>query len=147
MAVKEKRGKTARSLVRFLFPLKIWGHASAMMDYRLLFAKAVLRVVLIAPWALSAFGLSVWFVGILNQTFGVMMPVAMNKTGIMVLYTLTLFIGWDLSRYVLHRLLHAVPFLWEIHKVHHSAEVLTPFTLYRSHPIESMLYMLRGIIG
>ena len=64
----------------------------------------------------------------------------------MLLYTLTLFVAWDLSRYLLHRLLHGVPFLWELHKVHHSAEVLTPLTLYRSHPIESFLYRMRGVL-
>lgn len=146
VAFKEQRQRSMRSLLAFVFPMKIWAHASALLDYRLLFVKALLRVVLIAPWALSAFGLSVWFVGVLNKTFGIIAPLSMNKLGIMTLYTLTLFIGWDLSRYVLHRLLHAIPFLWEIHKVHHSAEVLTPFTLYRNHPIESMLYTFRGIL-
>ena len=126
--------------------MKIWTHASALSDYRLLVVKALLRLVLVTPWAFSAFGLSVWFVGILNKAFGVVSPVAWSKTWIMLLYTLTLFLLWDLSRYLLHRLLHAIPFLWEIHKVHHSAEVLTPFTLYRNHPIESMLYTLRGIL-
>ena len=124
--------------------MKIWTHASALSDYRLLVVKALLRLVLVTPWAFSAFGLSVWFVGILNKAFGVVSPVAWSKTWIMLLYTLTLFLLWDLSRYLLHRLLHAIPFLWEIHKVHHSAEVLTPFTLYRNHPIESMLYIPSG---
>lgn len=146
VALRDQPRRSVRSLVTFLFPMKIWGHASALLDYRLLFVKALLRVVLIAPWALSAFGLSVWFVGVLNEIFGTMAPISIGKAEIMVFYTLTLFIGWDLSRYVLHRLLHAIPFLWEIHKVHHSAEVLTPFTLYRNHPIESMLYTARGIV-
>ncbi|MBL91377.1 MAG: fatty acid hydroxylase [Myxococcales bacterium] len=146
VAVKERRERSLRSFLTYLFPMKIWLHASALLDYRLLFAKALLRLVLITPWAMSAFGLSVWWVGILNKNFGVVSPVSMDKTQIMVLYTLILFIGWDLSRYVLHRLLHTVPFLWEFHKVHHSAEVLTPFTLYRSHPVESMLYALRGVL-
>jgi sterol desaturase/sphingolipid hydroxylase (fatty acid hydroxylase superfamily) len=39
--------------------------------------------------------------------------------------------------------LHKIPFLWEFHKVHHSAKVLTPFTIYRSHPVESLLYAFR----
>ena len=146
VAVLEQRKGSFRSLITYLFPSKVWLHASALLDYRLLFVKAVLRVVLITPWAMSAFGMSVWWVGVLNKTFGIMSPVAMSKSNIMLLYTLTLFIGWDLSRYLLHRFLHTIPFLWEFHKVHHSAEVLTPFTLYRSHPVESILYALRGVI-
>ena len=146
VAVREQRNRSARDLITYLFPTKIFFHASALLDYRLLFVKALLRVVLIAPWAMSAFGLSVWWVGVLNKTFGIMSPVSMGKTEIMVLYTITLFIGWDLSRYLLHRFLHTIPCLWEFHKVHHSAEVLSPFTLYRSHPVESMLYALRGVL-
>ena len=32
--------------------------------------------------------------------------------------------------------MHAVPSLWHFHQVHHSAEVLTPITVYRIHPVE-----------
>ena len=39
--------------------------------------------------------------------------------------------------------LHTVPFLWEFHKVHHSAKVLTPITFYRVHPVENFLFGLR----
>lgn len=34
-----------------------------------------------------------------------------------------------------HWLQHKIPFLWELHKVHHSAEVLTPLTSIRGHPL------------
>ena len=49
----------------------------------------------------------------------------------------------DFTRYWLHRFLHTIPFLWEFHKVHHSAKVLTPITFYRVHPIENFLFGLR----
>ena len=61
----------------------------------------------------------------------------------MVLYTLTLFIISDFTRYWLHRFLHTVPFLWEFHKVHHSAKVLNPLTFYRVHPVENILFAFR----
>ena len=44
-------------------------------------------------------------------------------------------------------LLFLVPFLWEFHKVHHSALVLTPMTVYRSHPVESFFYATRMAIA
>jgi sterol desaturase/sphingolipid hydroxylase (fatty acid hydroxylase superfamily) len=34
-------------------------------------------------------------------------------------------------------------FLWEFHKVHHSAKVLNPLTFYRVHPVENILFGLR----
>jgi sterol desaturase/sphingolipid hydroxylase (fatty acid hydroxylase superfamily) len=42
--------------------------------------------------------------------------------------------------------MHKVPFLWEFHKIHHSATVLNPFTQYRIHPIELIINNIRGII-
>jgi len=48
----------------------------------------------------------------------------------------------DLASYLAHYLMHFVPALWEIHKVHHSATVLNPFTSSRSHPIERKLQIV-----
>ncbi len=62
---------------------------------------------------------------------------------IVVLYTITLFILSDFTRYWLHRLLHTIPFLWDFHKVHHSAKVLNPLSFYRVHPIENILFGFR----
>lgn len=62
------------------------------------------------------------------------------------LYSGVLFGAWDASRYVLHRMMHGVPWLWRFHRVHHSAEVLHPWTLHRTHPVEVLLYSLRGIV-
>jgi sterol desaturase/sphingolipid hydroxylase (fatty acid hydroxylase superfamily) len=66
-----------------------------------------------------------------------------SYTTVMILYTLSIFIFSDFTRYWLHRFLHTIPFLWEFHKVHHSAKVLTPFTFYRVHPIENILFGFR----
>ena len=52
----------------------------------------------------------------------------------------------DLSKYFVHRCMHRWQFLWAFHKVHHSAETMTPITVYRVHPVESIIYGLRGSI-
>ena len=62
---------------------------------------------------------------------------------IVLLYTIALFVVSDFTRYWLHRFLHTIPILWEFHKVHHSAKVLTPITFYRVHPVENFLFALR----
>ena len=48
----------------------------------------------------------------------------------------------DFGRFVAHSLLHDVPALWEFHKTHHSAEVLTPLTSFRVHPIDLVVMSL-----
>jgi sterol desaturase/sphingolipid hydroxylase (fatty acid hydroxylase superfamily) len=37
-----------------------------------------------------------------------------------------------------------VPLLWRLHRVHHSATTLTPFTVFRVHPVESAIYFFRA---
>lgn len=45
-------------------------------------------------------------------------------------------VAWDFGRWVSHMIRQQVPLLWEFHKVHHSAAVLTPITALRQHPVE-----------
>ena len=52
--------------------------------------------------------------------------------------TIAAFVAADLGIFVAHWLQHHVPALWEFHKVHHSAEVLTPLTAYRMHPVDDL---------
>ena len=43
--------------------------------------------------------------------------------------------------------MHKIKFLWCFHKIHHSAEVLTPMTVFRTHPIEGVIFVLRNAIS
>ena len=49
---------------------------------------------------------------------------------------------WDLVGYWSHRLSHAVPALWWLHKWHHSGTVMWPVLLYRIHPAEIVQNLL-----
>lgn len=52
----------------------------------------------------------------------------------------------DLSYYVIHRISHEADWLWPFHKLHHSAEVLTPITAKRNHPVFDLLRALVGVL-
>lgn len=121
---------------------KLWLHPSAKLDYSYFFLSNMIKVLLIYPIVLSAKNVALGTSLYLVDNFGYI-RVSMNYELILVLYTLTLFIVSDFTRYLLHRLLHTIPFLWEFHKVHHSAKVLTPMTFYRVHPIENFLFGFR----
>ncbi|HTT14087.1 MAG TPA: sterol desaturase family protein [Burkholderiaceae bacterium] len=45
----------------------------------------------------------------------------------------------DLADYVRHRLSHRVPFLWRLHRVHHTDVQVDVTTALRSHPLEQAL--------
>jgi sterol desaturase/sphingolipid hydroxylase (fatty acid hydroxylase superfamily) len=51
-----------------------------------------------------------------------------------------LFLAYELGYWFNHWLSHKVPVLWEFHKVHHSAEVLTPLTNFRVHPVYAWIF-------
>jgi sterol desaturase/sphingolipid hydroxylase (fatty acid hydroxylase superfamily) len=53
----------------------------------------------------------------------------------LVLFLVSCFLT-DFWYYWWHRLQHKVPFLWEIHKLHHSDEHLNTTSIYRSHFLE-----------
>jgi sterol desaturase/sphingolipid hydroxylase (fatty acid hydroxylase superfamily) len=59
--------------------------------------------------------------------------------------TLALFLAFEFGYWIDHYLSHNVPFLWEFHKVHHTAEVLTPLTDFRVHPVDTLLF--NNILG
>lgn len=138
--------RSPRSCARFVFARRVWVHESTFLDLKLMVAKGLLRAAWAAPWALSAFAIAVWMVGTLDRLFGMPEPTSLGRTSITILYTAVLFLCWDFSRFLLHLLAHRVPPLWELHKVHHSAEVMTPLTIFRSHPVETFLFAARGVL-
>ncbi len=58
-----------------------------------------------------------------------------------------LLLASDFSTYWVHRVHHEHPTLWPFHAVHHSAEVLTPVTVYRKHPLYTLISgTVRGVL-
>jgi sterol desaturase/sphingolipid hydroxylase (fatty acid hydroxylase superfamily) len=53
-----------------------------------------------------------------------------------VIGALVLFIFFELGYWLDHYLSHNVEFLWQFHKVHHQAEILSPLTNSRMHPVD-----------
>jgi len=51
-------------------------------------------------------------------------------------------IGLDLAIYWQHRLFHKIPWLWRLHRVHHSDTHLDTTSALRFHPVEIFLSML-----
>jgi len=131
------------SFLSYLFPAKIWLHPSAKHDYAIFLINKLLKLsgltvslVLMAPIAID---LSGWF----ESWLGASPLLNSSLMLVTVSFTVILFIFDDFTRFLAHYLLHKIPFLWEFHKVHHSAKVLTPMTIYRSHPVESLLFATR----
>ncbi len=133
---------TRQSVAR-LFSKDLWWHPSARLDYIYFLVVSLIKIGLLLPWMLGVRETSIWTLRFMESLFGYQAKIAVDHQWLVLGYTLALFLLSDLSRYCLHRLMHSVPFLWAFHQVHHSAEVLTPVTFYRVHPVENILFGLR----
>lgn len=144
LCVAAARRQLGRSQLR-----QAWGRwlsASSRLDLWLAIARPIAFGVFALPWALSAYGVSIGVVRMLDAQLGVPASSGWSDTSIVALYTVVLFVAWDASRFAMHWAMHRFDVLWQFHQVHHSAEVLTAMTLHRVHPVESALYRLRAVL-
>ncbi len=144
------RGRPVRrfaSALAALFTPRVWWSRSARADYLLVLVNRGVGLGLfsrlLAPLTLA----TVLFEALHGLFAGrpSLWP-DLPAPAVAMLFTACFFVLDDAARYLLHRALHRVPFLWAFHKVHHSARTLTPFTVYRTHPVEGLLFALRGIV-
>ena len=132
-----------KRLLRVNLNKKLWLHPSAKLDYYYFILSYFIKVIMIIPIVISAKTIAFFINKNLYFEFGFNQIEGISYESIVVLYTITLFIVSDFTRYWLHRFLHTIPYLWEFHKVHHSAKVLNPLTFYRVHPVENILFGFR----
>ncbi len=129
-----------------LFAKKIWGNESVIMDIKLYIFNNSLEILIYAFLSylvISAHDLSVIILSFLNSFLGEITPLSQSSTLQKVFYTLFSFVVLDFFRFFQHYLMHKVPLLWRYHRIHHSAEVLTPLTVTRVHPFEMFLSQMR----
>ena len=117
------------------FSKALWAHPSAQADYAYYMVNTVLYPFIVAPLIVSGGWIAVEIEHGLGAAFGPVPP-SLGLAGWRVLYTLVFFLAYDFGRWAGHSMLHDVPLLWQFHKLHHSAEVLTPITNFRAHPVE-----------
>ncbi|WP_457797574.1 sterol desaturase family protein [Methylocystis sp. S23] len=85
----------------------------------------------------------------LAGAFGAIEPFDCGDLAMKLISTVVLFLAYEIGYWVDHYLKHRVSFLWELHKLHHTADVLTPLTNFRNHPLDNIVfgYMLALFIG
>ena len=147
LAISVQRGKwdPARQFMELL-DRKYWLSRSTAQDLALLFLNNSVKVFLIVPLVGSHLWATIYVGRFLQSNLGDAPSLLVPGILISVIYALVYLFFEDGSRFFLHRAMHRFPLLWRLHKVHHSAEVLTPLTLFRVHPVESVLYFFRGMV-
>jgi sterol desaturase/sphingolipid hydroxylase (fatty acid hydroxylase superfamily) len=134
------RKTSIRLLARALFPRKVWLTASSRADLLFAIFNIWAAGLLFGGALLSGQAISRGLAGLLTDAFG---PGPLGQTSwplVAMAGTVLGFLAYELGYWADHWLSHKVRFLWAFHKVHHTAEVLTPLTVFRVHPIESLKF-------
>jgi len=127
------------------FSYDVWLSKSARADYLILFVNSFFMLFIsskLLTKSVIAFALYYWLTDVINQH--TMFYGILENWQVAICFTLVLFILDDFTKYWLHRWLHTIPFLWPYHRVHHSATSLNFFTVFRTHPVEAVLFSLRN---
>jgi len=140
-----KKSSIKSSFIKYLFPKKIWLSKSAFVDYSLFCFNSLVKIVLIGPYIIFGFYIAFYTDEFLTVTFGFPKE-SIGITQTLVFYTIVLTVLNDLFSYIIHLGMHKLPFLWEFHKIHHSATSLNPLTQYRIHPFELIINNIRSIL-
>ncbi|HEY3517467.1 MAG TPA: sterol desaturase family protein [Gammaproteobacteria bacterium] len=144
-----KRGErfSLWSGIKYLLPVEIYRTPSVRVDFMMVPIQGVLSFVLFAGLAIGSGVGQIWLV----QRFGHMpWTVSIGWLAVTLQIAFTL-LGTDLARFAWHYQAHKVPFFWEFHKGHHSAEALHP-VFVRTHPVDMLIRLLYmnlggGIVG
>ncbi len=142
--------RSFKEFFEFAVPREVALHPSAKADLLFWITKKALMPFLLIPAGVT-FVVAVGYVtklGVMG-VFGLSEPLMAGPAGpwTVVLFTLTMLLAYDLSYYIYHNAQHRFPILWELHKVHHSAEVMVGITKDRVHPLDELMNrMWDGVI-
>jgi len=135
---------SAKAAIKKIFDKNVWLSTSSLADFKIILVN---RVIMSSTTAalVSQITISTFFYKLLHgQTL--IEPLALHfisAGSVAAVFTVFFFVFDDFSRFYVHRLMHRIPVLWAFHQVHHSAETMTPFTIFRTHPIEGFIFTLR----
>ena len=144
VAVKRReRGKSVRPrlILRALLPRRFLASPSGRADIGFFLFNTFAAGVLFGWAILSTHAVSVFVHDGLTRLLGDSRPPPTSPWIASAEMTLVLFLAYELGYWVDHWLKHRIPLLWEFHRVHHTAEHLSPLTNFRVHPVDSILFL------
>jgi sterol desaturase/sphingolipid hydroxylase (fatty acid hydroxylase superfamily) len=144
VVVKRRRGgkpASPRLILRALLPRRFLASPSGRADIGF-FAFNTFAASVLFGWAIvSTHAVSVFVHDGLTHLVGASRPPPVSPWAASVEMTAALFLAYELGYWVDHYLKHRIPLLWEFHRVHHTAEHLSPLTNFRVHPVDSILFL------
>ena len=135
---------SAQGFWQYAFPREIIFHRSARADFLFWITRKLMTFLLLLPVTISSVATVGYFT---HLSLGRLLDLSEHQPApasplLIGLFTLSMLLVYDLSYYLYHRMQHRFPILWELHKVHHPAEVLVGVTKDRIHPLDDILNRL-----
>jgi sterol desaturase/sphingolipid hydroxylase (fatty acid hydroxylase superfamily) len=137
--LRRNRRVRLKLMMRALFPRRL-ASASTAVDFSYLAFNTFIFGAMFSWGILSFQAVSNGVIGGLTSVFGTQAAATLPEFAMGVLLTIVLFVAYELGYWLHHYLCHRVEFLWEFHKVHHTANVLTPATVFRVHPVDTWMF-------
>ncbi len=142
LAVPRGRQRMPRLAVwwRALFPRRLLRTTSGRTDIGF-FLFGLFGYGLLFGWTLFSAGpVAALAADRLTWLFGPAPAAALPGSLTRAILTVALFLAHEFAYWLDHYLSHKVPFLWQFHRVHHSAESLSLLTNFRVHPLDTLVY-------
>lgn len=133
-------------LRRLVLRKSYWWNASTKMDYQIYALNSVLKAFLFVPLLECTFQCSKYTLQFLHSVHPASLQLEGHSWQLLGISVFA-FVLDDFLRFSHHVLMHKIPLLWSLHRVHHSATTLTPITLYRLHPLESAMATVRNSLS
>ncbi|KEJ90765.1 sterol desaturase family protein [Sulfitobacter donghicola] len=131
------------SFVSYLLPKEVYLHKSNIVDIKIFLFNSILSAGGLFAAVTMTPVMTVTVLNALGSLTGAS-PAPVDLTlGKMALATLIMILTLDFCKYWAHRLHHETMILWPFHALHHSAEIMTPLTANRNHPV---FLILRALI-
>lgn len=131
--------RSVTAFLAYVFPKALYTHPSAKIDFIYFVLNKAAFAVFFAPFVLGTALVTQAASDALTVVLGAPGAGLGNPAWLVLPYAILVMLGIDFGLFLSHYLQHRIPLLWEFHKVHHSAEVLTPITVYRMHPVDDLL--------
>jgi len=132
--------------LRTLFSKRIWLHRSSLADMKIILINTVFRMLIIPSTFLSSVAIAAFISWTLTRIFGHKPELGWSPFWVTAFYSVVIFLVDDWARFYFHYLQHRWRWLWVFHQVHHSALVLTPLTLFRTHPVDILWARCRNAL-
>ena len=141
------RARWGGGFLRFCFPKGAMRHRSTWLDVKMNIANYVVVSTVEVFWRFNTGYFAALVAASMVAIFGPSPLQIEWSFGVVIGFSVLLVVADDFAYFVWHWLAHKVPFLWTMHRVHHSAEVLTPLAGFRQHPVEFMMVPVFRSLG